>query len=157
MATKKTPARATRQAPARAPSKPKLAIVPPAPAADGTVVLVYRGGADLSFRDGSGTKRRVLRGVPFEVDGKTAELLLATDPTVVISTSTSSPAPEAVPPARSRHHRAAATRPPTTRPLDVPDEAGTPPEAQPEAPAGDMPSGAITLGDLPSGAENGKG
>lgn len=43
--------------------------------------LVYQGGADLFFRDGSNAKRRALRGVPFEVDAVTAEVLLE-DPAV---------------------------------------------------------------------------
>jgi hypothetical protein len=43
--------------------------------------LVYKGGADLWFRDASGTKRRALRGVPFEADQATAEILLR-DPAV---------------------------------------------------------------------------
>jgi hypothetical protein len=43
--------------------------------------LVLLGGADLGFRDGSGAKRRVVRGEEFEVDADTAEILL-TDPNV---------------------------------------------------------------------------
>lgn len=45
--------------------------------------LVLTGGAaDLSFRDGTGAKRRVLPGQPFDVDEQTASILLA-DPNVV--------------------------------------------------------------------------
>ena len=45
-----------------------------------TLVLAGKGGS-LSFRDGSGAKRRVLPGVPFEVDADTAAILLG-DPNV---------------------------------------------------------------------------
>ncbi len=45
------------------------------------ITLIYRGsGADLTFRSG-GARRRVLRGVPFEVDESTATILLS-DPAV---------------------------------------------------------------------------
>lgn len=45
-----------------------------------TLVLAGEGGS-LSFRDGTGAKRRVLPGIPFEVDAATAAILLA-DPNV---------------------------------------------------------------------------
>ncbi len=51
-----------------------------APTTTSRLVLVG-GAADLSFRDGSGAKRRVLPGVPFEVDADTAAILLG-DPNV---------------------------------------------------------------------------
>lgn len=62
-----------------------------------TTTLRYEGGASLSFRDGSGSKRKVLRGEVFEVDADTAEILL-TDPAVsraddVPRGSTEAPAP----------------------------------------------------------------
>lgn len=45
------------------------------------ITLVYRGsGADLTFRS-AGARRHALRGVPFEVDGATATILLS-DPAV---------------------------------------------------------------------------
>ena len=154
MATKKAPVRASRGAPARVPSK--LAILPPAPVAVGTLVLVFRGGADLSFRDGSGTKRRVLRGVPFIVDAATAELLLATDPTV--SLADLEPDEAIVPspaPAVAADAPQGGNEPADDPGAVAPGEAGTPPEAPPEPPVGDMPSGAITLGDIPAGGRVG--
>jgi hypothetical protein len=57
--------------------------------------LRYEGGADLSFRDGSGAKRRVLRGEVFEVDPATAAILLA-DPAVKHASSPTS-VPETAP------------------------------------------------------------
>ena len=56
-----------------------------APTTATTLVLLGEGGS-LSFRDGTGAKRRVLPGVPFEVDGATAAILL-TDPSVRGATS----------------------------------------------------------------------
>lgn len=44
-----------------------------------TVRLVYRGGADLTFHDGTGQRRKVLHGEPFDVDRATADILRATD------------------------------------------------------------------------------
>ena len=157
MATKKAPVRASRGAPARVPSK--LAILPPAPVAVGTLVLVFRGGADLSFRDGSGTKRRALRGIPFVVDAATAELLLATDPTVSLADLEPETAEDIVPPpapaVAEEAPQGGITTPADDPGADVPGEASTPPETPPEAPAGDLPSGAITLGDIPAGGRVG--
>lgn len=47
-----------------------------------TLVLAGKGGS-LSFRDGTGAKRRVLPGVPFTVDADTSAILL-TDPHVSV-------------------------------------------------------------------------
>jgi hypothetical protein len=154
--TTKKPARATR----RSPAKPAAAIrpaAPPAPAS-GEAGLLYMGGADLSFRDGSGAKRKVLRGATFTVDRATASILLL-DPTVsetdgdlAVDASEAPPAaaPEVAP--QGGNHT----------PADDPDatatgEAGTPPQAETtaEAPAGDKQSGAISLGDLPASAVKG--
>ena len=134
---------------------------PAAPAADGTLVLVFRGGADLSFRDGSGTKRRALRGVPFVVDAATAELLLATDPTVGLAELGPATVEDVVPPAPTPAAAASAPQGGSTTPADdpgatVPGEAGTPSLTQPEAPADDMLTGGIRLGDLPPGAVKGR-
>jgi hypothetical protein len=63
------------------------------------VTIVYRGGADLFFRDGSGTKRRAAFGVPIDVDEKTAEILLR-DPAVSLN-ALGAPAPPAAPPPAS--------------------------------------------------------
>jgi hypothetical protein len=46
-----------------------------APTTTATLVLLGEGGS-LSFRDGTGAKRRVLPGIPFEVDAATAGILL---------------------------------------------------------------------------------
>lgn len=54
----------------------------------GSHTLRYDGGESLTFRDGSGARRRVARGETFRVDEKTARILLDTDPSV---TDTSSP------------------------------------------------------------------
>jgi len=149
MATKKAPVRASRAAPARAPSTPKLAATPPAPVPDGTVVLAHHGGATLSFRDGSGAKRRVLRGVPFVVDSATAEVLLTTDPSISVAEAEDAPVP--------------VTTSVTTPVEPAPDMSGqvqtpaaesiapAPPAAAPSAPG----PGAITLGDLPPSAKIG--
>ena len=124
---------------------------PPATAPDGPLVLVYRGGADLSFRDASGTKRRVRRGEPFTTDEATTRILLATDPTVLpveLETALLEEAAEAAP----------APEPeavPVVAPVAIPEPVSPP--AQPEAPAGDKPSGAITLGDLPRSAIRDRG
>jgi hypothetical protein len=76
-------------------------------------LVLLGGAADLSFRDGSGAKRRVLPGVPFEVDADTAAILLG-DPHVQpfadpddVSARNDAPDPPAVPTAAELRARAA--------------------------------------------------
>jgi len=150
MATKKAPVRASRSAPARAPSTPKPAAALPTPAPDGTVVLAHHGGATLSFRDGSGAKRRVLRGAPFTVDAATAELLLATDPAV----HPADPEPESV--------EVTFTTAPVqvvAEPMPIAEASATGETIPLPPPAAEVPPvgpGAITLGDLPPGGRIGR-
>jgi hypothetical protein len=130
--------------------------VAPAPASvDAGVCLLFTGGADLSFRDGSGTKRRALRGVPFVVDAVTATILQL-DPTV--SPFVEVPEPDG--------HSAALIRPGMTTvtiPVDGLEGVGVIHSAEyvdlvviAEEPApGDPPPtdpGPIVLGDLPASA-----
>ncbi len=153
MATKK-PVRAPRSAPARALAQVKPAAAPPAPVPWGTVALLYRGGADLSFRDASGRKRRILRGLPFMVDAATAELLLATDPAIIPAAldpenRDKTPSIVTVPAIAAEEARlaeeAAAVPVPQSTPVLVQEGAAAVPASS--------TAGAITLGDLP---ESGK-
>ena len=149
MATKKAPVRASRAAPVRAQSKPKLAALPPAPVPDGMVLLAHHGGATLNFRDGSGSKRRALRGVPFRVDAATAGLLLATDPSVSVSDAEDAQVPLGPPRAEPEM--------PAVEGQEAP-EAPMPEPVAPALPPAVLSSpgpGAITLGDLPAFAKIG--
>jgi hypothetical protein len=153
MATKK-PVRAPRSAPARALAQAKPAAAPPAPIPWGTVALLYRGGADLSFRDASGRKRRILRGLPFMVDAATAELLLRTDPAIILAalepenrgnSAPISPVPAVAAEEARLAEEAAAVPVPHSTPVLVQEGAAAVPASS--------TAGAIVLGDLP---ESGK-
>jgi hypothetical protein len=143
MVTKK-PARVSRSTPARMPSRPATA--PPALVSDGTVLLVHHGGATLNFRDGSGAKRRVLRGIAFTVDAVTAALLLRTDPSISVAEAEVA-SPTAVAP--ESEMRAPDAQDARQVPASVAEP--IPPVAAPPAPG----PGAITLGDLPPSAKIG--
>ena len=148
MATKKAAVRAPRAAPARVQSKPAARPVTPVRAPDGTLVLVHHGGATLNFRDGSGAKRRVLRGVSFVVDAATATLLLATDAAISVAEADDAPAAIATPvmsPVEAVPDAALPSLAPVTEPT-VPLPPAAPPASGP---------GAITLGDLPPSARRG--
>jgi hypothetical protein len=148
MATRKPAARATKAAPARPQPKPAPtpAVAPRVPSPDGSLVLVHLGGATLNFRDGSGAKRRVLRGVPFSVDAATASILLRTDPSVSIAEADDAPVPVAATPIEPAPDMSVQVQTPTSESVVV-----LPSEAAPPAPG----PGAITLGDLPPSARIG--
>lgn len=122
-------------------------------AADEPVPLVFRGGADLSFRDGFGAKRRVLRGEAFLVDPATAALLLSSDATITTFWDVTSPAEvESVPLVTGGTIEVVIPIEPEDPLLAFGDELAEPteptPPVEPEADRG----GPIVLGDLPASA-----
>jgi hypothetical protein len=174
--TRRLPVRATTAKPATVPATANRTSVPVVPVGERS--LVYAGGASLIFHDGTGARHHVLRGVPFTVDAKTADILRSTDPailpadnsyktggisSVVIPTTvdvTPNPAEQLMVDGEILPIGTLARRPiqggntPADDPaVDAAGEAGTPPSPAPSpVQLEGAPSGAITLGDLSPGA-----
>jgi hypothetical protein len=108
------------------------------------VRLVYRGAADLMFRDGTQTKRKVRRDEPFTVDATTAQVLLTTDPSIEVAGGSSSP------PVVLTTTVPAAEPAPAEGETDEPAvDTAEPPRVEPSVPE---TVGVITLGGLPASA-----